>query len=161
MADVREKVLRLIELAVGTANEHEARNAAVVACKLIKQHGLLEVEVKEIDFFSPPPPSSARTRRKVRPVAPPIQAPVYDKEEWDLVTEKLRDWMKEAAPPPLPHVPGATKRRVPRDAEKKDIPITMPAWCAGCGQALRRGSYGTWSRGEIWHSTCYATATEG
>ncbi len=34
-----ERVLRLIALAL-SADEHEARNAALVACKLIREHGL-------------------------------------------------------------------------------------------------------------------------
>ena len=41
MADVRTKVERLLELAVGSANEEESRTAAVLACRLIKQHKLL------------------------------------------------------------------------------------------------------------------------
>jgi hypothetical protein len=41
--DPRGRVLRLVELAVApSANETEARNAAMAACKLIKEHKLLE-----------------------------------------------------------------------------------------------------------------------
>ena len=36
-----ERIQKLIELAVGSANEHEARNAAVLACKKLREYGVV------------------------------------------------------------------------------------------------------------------------
>jgi hypothetical protein len=53
MADIRERVRRLIALALRNGNENESRNAAVQACKLINQYGLLDrssLSVEDILF---------------------------------------------------------------------------------------------------------------
>lgn len=58
MGDVLDKVRRLIALA-GSGNEHEARNAAYVACKLIRENKL---EVISPGAFNMPPRSPFNPR---------------------------------------------------------------------------------------------------
>jgi hypothetical protein len=60
-------------------------------------------------------------------------------------------------PPPQPRVHNSAPKRK-KDPEAKHIPVVLPAWCAGCGQRLRRGSFATWSRGEMWHAPCHEQA---
>jgi hypothetical protein len=158
VSDVRTKVRRLIELAVGTANEHEARNAAVLACRLIKEHNLLEAR----GF-------SASEHVAGHPIHPSWVKLDVDDDFFEAFKDILRDRRsypgaegeEEAPPPPQPSVVSDSKKKVAKDPDKKNIPITMPAWCAGCGQLLKRGSYATWSRGEVWHQPCFEQATEG
>lgn len=143
MADPRVTVQRLIALALNpSANENEARNAALSACRLIQEHQLLD------------PP------RKARPQAlEDLFSDFFGDAEVIFSRPRARRPAEEPVPPPpQPSVPGSTPRRPP-DHNAKLIPITMPTWCTGCGQPLRRGSYGTWSRGEVWHSGCYKAAT--
>lgn len=36
-----DRIQKLVELAVGSSNEHEARNAAVLACKMLREHDVV------------------------------------------------------------------------------------------------------------------------
>lgn len=59
MSKIAERVRRLVALA-GSDNVHEARNAAMTACRLIREHGL---EVREARAHAAPSHGSTGTRR--------------------------------------------------------------------------------------------------
>lgn len=161
VSDILLKVHQLITLALNEgANEHEARNAAMKACKLIQEHDLLEH-------------NRAGRRRIPRPVN--VQTIMDDFDEIfkqatpagaadeDLYS-RARGFggphSEVRTPPPQPRVPGEEKKRT-FDPDAKNIPILDPAWCTGCGQKIKRGAFATWSRGEVWHQPCWASAIGG
>jgi hypothetical protein len=170
MADNREKVRRRILLAVGGANEHESRNAALKACKLLHENnmfGLFDVVASTStpeDPFSnledlfraagfgrrpyrrastpqPVPPTYPREREYVHPPSTPFDGEVF------------------VAPPPQPEVAGGVSEVRAHDPDAKVVPIVEPTWCTGCKQRMRYNTTGIWSRGEVWHSTCLTVAT--
>lgn len=189
MEDPRATVLKLIAYVTDpVANENEAREMAMQVCRIIKKHGLLDsspvpemrrrgpVDVEFVDLGTaleeilrgvrarprrPPPPP---TRETVNPFGAEDRgtAPNVHDFIWEPVGDPGDPFAvyPQAAPPPQPSVPGERARRA-KDPEAKLIPILQPAYCPGCHQKIRYGTYGMWSRGEVWHGPCLTQATEG
>ena len=78
--------------------------------------------------------------------------------DWIMETMFSHDTFRVRPPPPQPRIADVEVTR-PKDPESKNIAILQPAWCSGCGQRIRHGTFATWSRGEVWHPSCYAHAT--
>lgn len=150
------------------ANEHESRNAAVQACRLLHKHGLLaQLEANRPwsepapTVVAPPPP-----RPKRRPVRQPEEVSFNDffvefmKASQNVSAARARVSEDEVVPPPpQPHIPetSAAQRR-PHDPEARSVPVLQPTWCPGCTGRIQHASYGMWSRGEIWHKQCFHEA---
>ena len=60
LARAQRQILTLIDMAVRSPNEPEGRNAAVQACRLIREHGFLVLQPRDLVPPAPPPkPSTA------------------------------------------------------------------------------------------------------
>jgi hypothetical protein len=176
MENPRATVLKLIAFVNDpAANVNEARSMAVKACRLIEKHELIDPPPPEAETVSqeeeaPTKAKSfedfladmvekaahrrareARVREAKRPRPP--RPPTYPAgtEPWDVDVEQ------PAAPPPQPTVPGT--RRVAPDSDARLITVLEPAYCPGCAEKLVYGRYGMWSRGEVWHTSCFEVAT--
>lgn len=85
MSGVQQRIHHLIELAArGQEDDHEARSAALQACRLIRQHGLIVVTPEELvtivaapaprTHVPPPPPTTRAPRSAPAPRAGPSAA---------------------------------------------------------------------------------------
>lgn len=147
--DIREKVKKRIALALGSNNEHEARNAAMAACRLIAEHKLLDE----------PPPRS-------RGFAPPQHGNPFDelfRAMQDMGGEGFFvniETPRPTKPPPQPRVE-RVPRKPKRDASARDVISThQSAFCTKCGQRILRGKQTTVLHGNYYHPNCYIEATE-
>lgn len=141
-SDVREKAKKLVALAAKSPNETEARNAALAACKLIDKHALLD----ERRYAS---------AEAYAPTGNPFEDFLRD-----VMGATVRTRPRPAPTPPQPTVERPHKRP-PRDPTARTIPIVdQTAFCAACGQRIMRGKFAMWSRGVVYHPTCYENATE-
>ena len=73
LARAQRQILTLIDMAVRSPNEPEGRNAAVQACRLIREHGFLVLQPRDLVPPAPPPkpstpapapPKPKRTRKR-------------------------------------------------------------------------------------------------
>ena len=64
LARAQRQILTLIDMAVRSPNEPEGRNAAVQACRLIRQHGFLVLQPR--DLIPPAPPATATAAPKAK-----------------------------------------------------------------------------------------------
>lgn len=143
--DIRERVRRLVELATHpTANEGESRNAAVVACRLIKEHKLLEVApIRHVPM---------RGARHAGFVVNDMQAAMDE-----LFGQVHRS--RPARPPPQHTVEG-DKPRITKDPAARTFILGSPATCAGCNDPIRVRTMVIVSHRSVWHPDCYRAATE-
>jgi hypothetical protein len=74
MSSVIDRVNKLLALA-SSPNLHEARNAAVLAAKLIREHGL-EVREREPGKRKTPQPRRPSSKRNKRVELPTIESPL-------------------------------------------------------------------------------------
>lgn len=66
---VQKQILHLVDIASrAESGDAEGRSAAMLACKMIRQHGFLVVQPSELVTFAPPPVA-------VVPQAPPPKKP--------------------------------------------------------------------------------------
>jgi hypothetical protein len=146
--DVLATVHSLLRLAVEATNIDEARNAALQACRLIRKHELRVVARQ----------ATARSSPYIN-FADEMFDDLFDNvPRRPSVRVEVRP--DPVSPPPQPTVP-RPKSRMARDPEAKDIPIlNEPAWCQSCGQRILRGRFATWSKGAVYHPTCWKNATE-
>ncbi len=109
-----DKIMRLVMLA-SSPNEHEARTAAWMACKAIREGGLMLVPVESARSRPPPPPP-----RPEPPPPPPrssyadAKAKATDSVERKLIVLQFKGWCRSC---------------------RKDIPAGAEAWWAkgdGC-----------------------------
>ena len=182
MEDPRATVLKLIAYVTDpVANANEAREMALQACRIIKKHGLLDqapvpemrrrapADVEFVDLSSALEEILFRSRSRPRR-PPPTRTTVNPEVDygsspepwaWDPNTDPGDPFAvyPQAAPPPQPSVPGSRPKRA-KDPDAKSIPILQMAYCPGCGQKIRYGTYATWTRGEVFHPACLKEATE-
>jgi hypothetical protein len=138
--DILGRVRCLIELAVApSANEHEARNSALQACRLIKEHGLLK---------QPSTPAKA-------PVA---YAVTLDEDFIDSVFRNYTRTSRKDHSPGAVYPPSDEQPRKP-DPNMNYIIIAFPARCGICRTTLPLGKNAVWSRGDYFHPTCYEATT--
>ena len=126
-----EKVQKLIALAGNNPNENEARTAAFLACKAIREAGLVLLEKSDprlsMRSWAPPP----------RPEPPPRRP--------------------EPPPPPRPQQTYADAKRKAEAAaaEAREIPLRFDSICQGCRAKLGVGEWAWWVKGRgIWCTTC-------
>jgi hypothetical protein len=154
--DVCRTVRSLIRLAVEAENIEEARNAALQACKLIHAHALLVHE----------PVTGMRSRApQLYEDDPAVRASsggglndLFDDMFGNARATQRGPFSARPPPKPVPPPPQPTvskKTRRPPDTDAKNIPILESAWCGVCGQRILRGRFATWSRGSVFHPTCY------
>jgi Protein of unknown function (DUF2786) len=168
---VEERVRYLMALALDAgANQHEARNAAMQALRLIAQHKLLDSVAPPVspphktpDWASPesyrPPP----IRQKPRPVRVHVHVVRVDEDlsgmSPDQVQETLEDIFAQVARPPEHTV--ATSANYPQPRV-----IQSAAGCAGCGGRIPSGSLVTvdlddYNREVAWHRPCWNRGKHG
>jgi hypothetical protein len=143
--DARGRVLRLIALATApSANETEARNAAVAACKIIKEHGLLD---------------------RAAPSTPPARRGFAASDMQDAIDELFgmhqrarQERVRAARPPPQHTVEGDwPKPKIKKDPNARMYVLATPAICTGCMRLISHGTVMVSNR-LIWHPKCYEDA---
>jgi Protein of unknown function (DUF2786) len=146
--DIRERVRQLIELATHpTANEGESRNAALAACRLIKDHRLLDtaavspsqrytvgIDSSSLeDFFA----AAIRQQREQQ-----------RRQGWHAVSRR-----------PSVRVEGdAPNVKFPPDPNARELLTSDVAWCGACNERIQPPRLVMWSRNEVFHKECYADA---
>jgi hypothetical protein len=128
MSKELDRILKLIAL-TASPNENEARNAAFLATKLIREHKIVlrdpgSAPAQHVRFPTPQP----------RPQPPPPRPPPVNR------PTKLNDFM------------GRTWNRYP--ANRFD-----DSFCRNCGEQIPMGTPATWLKGEgSYHDECWSSS---
>lgn len=133
------KVQKLLALAA-SANENEARNAAVHACRLIAEHGYV---VREAEA----PASASPERPDERPIADP--SPEAYRSFYDIFVAPRKTT-------PAPPMPVAPPDRPPMDRARVRggrggwvlMASRWPGRCGGCGLHYEDGDGIYWRKGQ-------------
>lgn len=174
-----EKVQKLIAIAIheGTP-ENEARNAAVAACRLIHEHGLLSEPTTStrrrtvavhpdaatvVDAWSDEVFSEVLRKhgfdvpKRTRPRGGGFADPFYQRPKRSAVDDFIEEARKHEAPEPPQHrVEGQETRQA--DPAAKNVVVGMQRLnCSKCGEVLPRGRLAVWSRGDFFHTHCWAS----
>jgi hypothetical protein len=146
--DIRGRVQRLIELAVApSANETEARNAAMAACRLIKEHRLLTAA---------PAPQQVRMHVSGGGIAFDMQDAFDDL--FGRVSRQQR--VRPTRPPPEHRVEGeAPKAHFPKDPRARTFILGRPTNCSYCLEEIQVRAMVIVSHRSVFHPACYEAAT--
>lgn len=124
-----DKVMRLVALAGNNPNENEARTAAYLACKAIRESGLVLLEPTDPrlrlgtgGWGSPPPRPEPPPRRPEPPPPPPRNA-----------YQEAKERAQQAKARPLP---------------RKQITLQFDDACRGCRVRLEAGERAWWRKGD-------------
>lgn len=150
--DARGRALRLIELAVApSANETEARNAAMAACKIIKEHKLL---------MEAAAPQRVRMHVSGGGVAYDMQAS-FDELFGQVTRQQQRRQQEQVRPtrPPPEHRVEGDAPQMPKDPNARTYVLSNRAVCAGCGDDIPARTIVTVSRRSVYHVACYQAVT--
>jgi hypothetical protein len=153
--DVRGRAQRLVELATHpSTNESEARNAAMAACKIIKEHGLLNGGRTErtVSF------GGVREVRVERDVPFDMQSAID--ELFGQVNRQRQPPPRPTRPPPEHKVEGdnTAKRRIPVDMFAREFMLASPAICIYCQEAIIPPKRVVVSQRRVFHPACYNEA---
>lgn len=133
-----ERTRKLIAL-TGSANEHEAKNAAVQACKLIREHGFELVDPKE-RRVDPTTVVGANTYRQAASDLNDLFRNMSNIAKGARATVKdIRDLGNEI---PMPGPP-RSKYRAPSKGELRRGTAKIEATCVDCGTPIEPGD-------EVW-----------
>lgn len=172
----RVKATALVALAVGNANEYEARNAAIEACRLIAKHKLLD-----LGHVAPTPQQPVRGHRVVVVDGPFGFGDTVGTTMSDVFEELFRHARAHTVRPEPPKPPPPARPAPPADhfdweefdltepphhhvATEEDYPhervIRVPSWCAGCGQRMTDGQLvkvmlDRTGKETLWHRPCW------
>jgi hypothetical protein len=130
---------KLLALALHpTANETEARNAAMAFCRLVSARGLLSGATPAIDDIAD---LLQRARREA--------------------IRQVREEIRRTETPPA-QTTNRTRNgvRIQPDPNANEILIGWPANCDACLKPFVIPSTAMWSRGQYFHVECYIRATE-
>lgn len=159
-SDPLTTVLRLIAFAVDEgADENEARNMAMKACKLIHEHGLLKSP--SVVRRAPRPEASPWTVAHVDDLMDDIFSSVVGERWQDLIDaedrarqERFARARDRVAPEPPQHrVEGEAPNAVP--PSRSVIISGQIAFCKQCRIRIMPGKLATWSLGEFFHPMCW------
>jgi hypothetical protein len=156
--DARGRAQRLIELATHpSANETEARNAAVAACRLIKEHRLLGTQAP-----TPPPPPRTRVVYATGAVVDDMQSAMDELfgqvNRQRQARQQARD--QQRARPPEHKVEGDNypRQKMAPDPRASVFRIASPAICIYCQEVVTPPAPVVVSMRRVFHPACYNEA---
>lgn len=163
MADVIDRIQKLIALAVGTSSSEEGRTAAMAAVKLIHEHNVKLIPHAANRFYQPPPPrhpgvtnidpflqelqeivfGAQRRREHVRSATPSgvRGVPVHEFIVDDLLDDEEEKVTGEEKPPRPPMRKRSEANRSPRRHSTGAVSVTIGSVmrCEDCGSRIDRG----------------------